>query len=858
MAYSTRTKRISIAAGALSIALVAPFVSVSTSDLPAAHAQTVATQASDFDTPEEVNFWDAKTVQLKDLALNPGDKVETYYNWKTVPTYRWKVAVDDLGALTVGRPTDGLAFSSKVGKTIEIPIKVTPASGEPYEATLKIAVKDEKPAEETTTPETTPAESTTPETTTAESEAPAESSEPEASAESSEPEAPSESSEPEAPAESEGPSTSEEAPAPEAPKFDFDKTYEAENFWNKETVPVPDAKLEPGDKIASTYWDSTTRWPVTVDAEGNVTIGKPWNKITFNNAIKAGSADIPVTITPKKGEPYSGTLKVKLTDTMPPAEWEGDLPDFSKIYSVDFEKQRVKPVPGLTLPENVTIERSGAKYPLWSFTNLNGEVQVNAPATFTPGVFDLPVKISDGTSTVERTIRINATNPQTTGGEIAKGIGGVLGPILGGLIGGGTGGIGGAIGNLLGGLIGGGSGGSGEDGKGGSGGGLLGSLKGALEGIVKVEDGAIRIENNGNNNGHVTVTGNANPTVNISDNGSNNGNPQVSVVVTDNAKVHDNGNVTITGNANPTVNISDNGNNNGNPNVVVTNNANPTVNITDNANNNASNNGNPDVKISDNAKASVVVTNNANPTVNVSDNASNNGNPNVVVTNNANPTVNVSDNANNNGNPDVKISDNAKATVVVTNNANPTVNVSDNGNNNGNPDIKVSDNANPNVQGIPLSSGGGSSKRGGQGDEGQGQGNGGSSNLNARVGAEGGISDPRCIATLVGLGLPLLAAIPVALSNQLGIQIAGVDKNSVNRALRDTARSLNVDANTLTAVGGGLVGVVVTLLAIAGLRSCIPNVKDIDITVGSSGNQGQQPTGSVTTTAPVVPTTPAK
>lgn len=848
MAYSTRTKRISIAAGALSIALVAPFVSVSTSDLPAAHAQTVATQASDFDTPEEVNFWDATTVQLKDLALNPGDKVET--NSGGLPNWRWKVSVDKQGVLTVGRPTGKVAFSSSVGKTVEIPIKVTPIAGEPYEATLKIAVKDEKPAEETSTPETTPAETTTPETTTAESEAPSE---------SSEPEAPAESSEPEAPAESEGPSTSEEAPAPEAPKFDFDKTYEAENFWNKETVPVPDAKLEPGDKIASTYWDSTTRWPVTVDAEGNLTIGKPWNKITFNNAIKAGSADIPVTITPKEGEPYSGTLKVKLTDTMPPAEWEGDLPDFSKIYSVDFEKQRVKPVPGLTLPENVTIERSGAKYPLWSFTNLNGEVQVNAPATFTPGVFDLPVKISDGTSTVERTIRINATNPQTTGGEIAKGIGGVLGPILGGLIGGGTGGIGGAIGNLLGGLIGGGgSGGSGEDGKGGSGGGLLGSLKGALEGIVKVEDGAIRIENNGNNNGHVTVTGNANPTVNISDNGSNNGNPQVSVVVTDNAKVHDNGNVTITGNANPTVNISDNGNNNGNPNVVVTNNANPTVNITDNANNNASNNGNPDVKISDNAKASVVVTNNANPTVNVSDNASNNGNPNVVVTNNANPTVNVSDNANNNGNPDVKISDNAKATVVVTNNANPTVNVSDNGNNNGNPDIKVSDNANPNVQGIPLSSGGGSSKGGGQGGEGQGQGNGGSSNLNARVGAEGGISDPRCIATLVGLGLPLLAAIPVALSNQLGIQIAGVDKNSVNRALRDTARSLNVDANTLTAVGGGLVGVVVTLLAIAGLRSCIPNVKDIDITVGSSGNQGQQPTDSVTTTAPVVPTTPAK
>ncbi|OIR41378.1 hypothetical protein [Corynebacterium sp. NML130628] len=752
MAYSTRTKRISIAAGALSIALVAPFVSVSTSDLPTAHAQTVATQASDFDTPEEVNFWDATTVQLKDLALNPGDKVETYYSWTTVGTYRWKVTVDELGVLTVGRPSDGLAFSSKVGKTVEIPIKVTPIAGEPYEATLKITVKDEKPAEETTTSATT-----TPETTTSASEAPSE---------SSEPQAPSNSSEPEAPAESEEPSTSENAPTPEAPKFDFNKTYEAENFWNKDTVAVPEAKLNPGDKIASTYWDSTTRWPVEVDAEGNVTIGKPWNKITFNNAIKAGSADIPVTITPKEGKPYSGTLKVKLTDTMPPAAWEGDLPDFNKIYSVDFEKQRVKPVPGLTLPENLTIERSGAKYPLWSFTNVNGQVQVNAPATFTPGVFDLPVKISDGTSTVERTIRINATNPQTTGGEIAKGLGGVLGPLLGGLLGGGSGGLGGALGNLLGGLLGGGSGGSNGsgDGKGGSGGGLLGNLKGMLEGLIKIENGAFRFENNGNNNGNVTVTNNANPTVNISDNGSNNGNPQVSIVVTDNAKVNDsgnnNGNVTVTGNANPTVNISDNGSNN----------------------------------------------------------ANNNGNPNVVVTNNANPTVNVTDN----GNP------------IITNNANP------------------------NVQGLPLSSGGGSSKRGQQGGEGQGKGNGGSSNLNARVGAEGGISDPRCIATMVGLGLPLLALVPVALSNAAGLRIPGLSDGAIDRTLRDTARSLNMDASTLTAVGGGLIGVVVTLLAIAGLRSCIPNVKDIDITVGSSGKQGQQPTGSVTTTAPVVPTTPAK
>ncbi|OIR44111.1 hypothetical protein BJP08_01635 [Corynebacterium sp. NML140438] len=802
MAYSTRSKRISIAAGALSIALVAPFVSVSTSDLPAAHAQTVATQASDFDTPEEVNFWDTDSVQLKDLALNPGDKVETYYSWTTVGTYRWKVTADELGVLTVGRPSDGLAFSSKVGKTVEIPVKVTPIAGDPYEATLKIAVKDEKPAEETTT-----SESSEPEAPADPSAAPSEPSE----APSEPSAAPSESSEPEAPAESEGPSTSEKAPAPEAPKLDFDKTYEAENFWNKETVAVPDAKLQPGDKIASTYWDSTTRWPVEVDAEGNVTIGKPWNKITFNNAIKAGSADIPVTITPKEGEPYSGTLKVKLTDTMPPAEWEGDLPDFSKIYSVDFEKQRVKPVPGLTLPTNVTIERSGAKYPLWSFTNVNGEVQVNAPATFTPGVFDLPVKISDGTSTVERTIRINATNPQTTGGEIAKGIGGVLGPILGGLIGGGTGGLGGTLGNLLGGLLGGGSGGSGGsgDGKGGSGGGLLGNLKGMLDGLIKIENGAFRFENNGNNNGNnngqVTVTNNANPTVNISDNGSNNGNPQVSVVVTDNAKVNDSGN------------------NNGNPNVVVT--------------------------------------GNANPTVNISDNGSNNGNPNVVVTNNANPTVNVSDNANNNGSPDVKISDNAKATVVVTNNANPTVNVSDNGNNNGNP--VITNNANPNVQGLPLSSGGGSSKRGQQGGEGQGKsgsskGDGGSSNLNARVGTEGGSSDPRCIATLVGLGIPLLAIVPVVLSSQLGINVPGVDKNAIDRTIRDTARSLNMDASTLTAVGGGLVGVVVTLLAIAGLRSCVPSVKDVDITVGSSGNQGQQPTSSVTTTAPVVPTTPAK
>ncbi|MCP6280618.1 hypothetical protein NL459_28750, partial [Klebsiella pneumoniae] len=80
--------------------------------------------------------------------------------------------------------------------------------------------------------------------------------------------------------------------------------------------------------------------------------------------------------------------------------------------------------------------------------------------------------------------------------------------IVGNIIGGATGS--GSVGDLVGGLIG---GGSGEGGRG-----------GLLEGLVKVE-----VQPSA-----VIVTGNANPTVEIRDNGSNNGSGN-SVVITDNA-----------------------------------------------------------------------------------------------------------------------------------------------------------------------------------------------------------------------------------------------------------------------------------------------------------------------------------
>ena len=569
---------------------------------------------------------------------------------------------------------------------------------------------------------------------------------------------------------------------------DWEKEYDA-NFAGNEPATVEGLVLPEGSTIEAAA-ATPFNWKLAANGDGSVELTRPKSDVAFRDGLQS----IPAKVTLPGEEQQNVTLKVNVSKN--DAAWVADLPDLGSPYDVDFEGKLSKTVDEITLPEGVTVKKGTGK-PLWGVSTKDGKVLITAPSNFVAGTQDLPVEFSDGTTTVKRTLKINASNPQTSSGEVAGIAGDVLGKILGGIVGGATGG------GLLGGLTGGGSGsGSGDgsgDGKGG---------------------GGVNI-NIASNNGNPSVVITDNAKAEIKDNLANNGNP----VITDNAKAEikdnlaNNGNPVITDNAKATVEIKDNLSNNGNPDVKISDNAKATVVITDNANphDNLSNNGNPDVKISDNAKADIK--DNAKAT--------------VVITDNANPR----DNLSNNGNPDVKISDNAKADVKVTDNAKADVNVTDNGN----PDVKVTDNGK--VDGIPASSGGGSSAFG---QEGEGP------EVGANVGVEGGSSDPRCAATLAGLAVPILAIIPLALATQLtvpGLESVGAQ---LTRTLNDAARNFGVQPEALTAAGAGVIGLATAVLAIVGARTCVPSVRDVDITVGSSGS-GETPS-TTSTVAPVVKT----
>ena len=215
-----------------------------------------------------------------------------------------------------------------------------------------------------------------------------------------------------------------------------------------------------------------------------------------------------------------------------------------------------------------------------------------------------------------------------------------------------------------------------------------------------------------------------------------------------------------------------------------------------------------------------MVTNNANPTVVVTGNANDNGSNNsAVVTNNANPTVVITDNANDN------LRDaGSNNSAVVTGNANP--------------EVLVTGNANGGLVGF------GSSRKG--------QDENGDHLIDANVGVDGGSSDPRCIASLVGLGLPLVALIPLALAGQ--VNVPGLDEAAkrAEHAFNDAARQFNVEPAQLTAAGGAAVGVVAALLVTAAVRTCIPSVDGVDVTVGGSSNGNNKPAETVA--APVVET----
>ena len=668
------------------------------------------------------------------------------------------------------------------------------------------------------------------------------------------------------PAPAEQPSTSEGTSA-----ATFEPRFDTANFWNTDEAVVEGLQLQPGDTVAPRT-NTIFNWGFN-NNDGTLTLIRPKSTAAFG----AGKKDIPVRVTTAAGETFDTTLRVNIINERPGAEWENQL---TSRYPMDFGKSTsAQSVEGITLPEGVSVSKSGAALPTgWSVSNDGTTIRVTPPTTFKEGDFDLPIEVNDGTDTFGATLKIAAKNPSKTPAETAGTVASILGPILGSLIGAGTGGsLLGGLGDIIGGLTGGGTGGSeggtggGEGGTSGGEGGTSGGGAGRLINVVITNNA--NPSNIGNNNGSpnvvitdnvnprdnlsnngnpsVVITNNANPTVEIKDNLSNNANP--TVVITGNA------NPVITGNANPSVvitgNVNDNLRENGSNNsVVVTDNANPVVTgnanpvITGNANPVITGNANPVVtgNANDNgSNNSAVVTGNANPVItgNANDNGSNNS---AVVTDNANPTVVITGNANDNGsNNSAVVTNNANPTVVITDNANP----SNIGNNNGsNNSVVATGNANPEVLVTGNANGGlvgfGSSRKG--------QDENGDHLIDANVGVDGGSSDPRCIASLVGLGLPLIAMIPLALAGQVNVPVLNDTAKRAERAFNDAARQFNVEPAQLTAAGGAAVGVVAALLVTAAVRTCIPRGNGVDVSVGGSSNGNDKPAETVA--APVVET----
>ena len=612
------------------------------------------------------------------------------------------------------------------------------------------------------------------------------------------------------PAPAEQPSTSEGTTA-----ATFEQRFDTANFWNADEAVVEGLQLQPGDTVAPRA-NTIFNWGFN-NNDGTLTLIRPKSTAAFG----AGKKDIPVRVTTAAGETFDTTLRVNIIDERPGAEWENQL---TSRYPMDFGKSTsAQSVEGITLPEGVSVSKSGAALPTgWSVSNDGTTIRVTPPTTFKEGDFDLPIEVNDGTDKFEANLKIAAKNPSKTPAETAGTVASILGPLLGSLIGAGTGG---------------GNGGS-EGGTGGGEGGTSGGGAGRLINVVITNNA--NPSNIGNNNGspNVIITDNANPRDNL----SNNGNPSV----------------VITNNANPTVEIKDNLSNNGNPSVVVTDNANPVITgnanpsvvITGNVNDNLRENGsNNSAVVTNNANpvitgnANPVITGNANPVItgNANDNGSNNS---AVVTNNANPVV--TGNANDNGsNNSAVVTGNANP--VVTNNANPTVVVTGNANDNGsNNSAVVTGNANPMVTGNANGGlvGFGSSRKG--------QDENGDHLIDANVGVDGGSSDPRCIASLVGLGLPLIAMVPLALAGQVNVPGLNDIGERAEQAFNDAARQFNIEPAQLTAASGAAVGVVAALLLTAAVRTCIPRVNGVDVSVGGSSNGNDKPAATVA--APVVET----
>ncbi|MCP1388199.1 hypothetical protein M5J20_08375 [Corynebacterium sp. TA-R-1] len=504
---------------------------------------------------------------------------------------------------------------------------------------------------------------------------------------------------------------------------DFASRYETGNFWNANEAPVQGLQLAAGDNVevrGKAIWD----WKVRNDG-GTLKLIRPQSAPSF----KTGNVDIGVRVTPAGGQAFNTTLKVNVVDSMPQAAWEGELPSENRQV-VDFDGGRSKAI--AALPAGVRVRKVPGFDAVgavgWDVAAENGNLVIKAPGTFTENKdVDIPVEYTDGTSSYQRWVRITPKGPQTSGSDIRDGIGGVIGSIIGGATG--------------------------------AGGGLV---------RVEVHPSAVNITGNGSNNGNpsVVITNNANPTVEIRDNGSNNGS---------------NNTVQITGNANP----------------VITGNANPTVNVEvkDNGSNNTVS-GNGVVQPS-----AVVVTGNANPSNNGSNNSavvSGNGvvQPSaVVVTGNANPVV--TGNANNNGSNNA-VNAKVEPSAVV---------VKDNGSNN---QVVITGNATDLL-------GRGAKKDGTGGDAA------GSS------AATGGIQDPRCIASLAALGIPLAAMIPLALAQTLNLPALDASAAIAAGAFDEIVAQFGLTPAAINGFAGGVVGVVLAAIVAAAAVTCSPKAATITV-----------------------------
>ena len=760
-----------------------------------------STTASDFNGRyTTANFWNKQEAEVEGLRLQPGDGVSpttnTIFNW----TFR-----NDNGTLTVIRPQSATAFRSG---DVDIPVKVTTADGGSFRTTLRLNVVDSRPVADW------------------------------------------------------------ESQLDTRYPIDFEKSTAARSI---EGISLPDG-------VTATKASITVPAGWAVSTEGNTL------RVTPPSTFKDGDVDLPIKVVDGENS-FAATLKIAAKNpSQTPSEAAGTAADILGpiIGGIIGAGTGGGALGGLgNIIGGLLGGGSGSG---------SGSAGSGSGSGSGKGLLEGIVKVDVHPSAVVITGNANPTVVVTgNGSNNSAVVTGNANPVI--------------TGNANPTVV--------VTGNGSNNGSSNSAVVTGNANPTVVITGNLNPTNNGNNNGNnngssnsAVVTGNANPTVvitgnlNPSNNGNNNGSNN-SAVVTGNANpvITGNANPVITGNLNNNGNPTNNGNNNGsnnsavvtgNANPVITGNANPVITgnlnnngnpvITGNANDNGNDNGsNNSAVVTGNANPTVVITGNLNPSNNGNNNGSNNsavvtGNANPVVTNNANNNgsnnsvvatdnakatvivtgnLNPSNNGNNNGsNNSVVATDNAKATVIVTGNANPVItgNANDNGNNNGsNNSAAVTDNANGGLFGRK--------KQGSQGsgsEEPSAQGKGGSSLFDANVEVAGGSSDPRCIAPLVGLGLPLIALVPIAAAQQL--RIPGLEQLAAqaSRAFDDTARQFSIEPAQLTAVGGGAVGVVATLLLVAALRTCVPEVRGVDITLGGSSKE------TVTTTvAPVVETKPA-